>query len=162
MYPHRQTFLLFALAACVTVWCALPLVGRARAKSAQAAAPREVRTLLDAQQAAWNRGDLDGFMAYYWRSDDLRFYSGGTVTVGWQATLDRYTKQYKSEGKEMGALTFSDVDVDATGPDSAFARGRWKVATSKETFEGLFTLVLERFPDGWKIVHDHTSVADKP
>ena len=128
--------------------------GRMGTKAAQHA--------LGNQQMYWNDGDLQRFMEEYWKSDDLRFYSGGTVTTGWQATLDRYTKRYKAEGKEMGHLAFSDVDYVPLGPKSVMARGRWKVVTSKETFEGLFTLILREFPDGWKIVHDHTSVADKP
>lgn len=119
-----------------------------------------IRAVLAAQDEAWNRGDLDGFMQTYWKSDRLRFYSGGTVTSGWQATLDRYRKRYQAEGKEMGKLTFTDLEVDVLGPDAAMARGRWKLKLSKENPEGLFTLVLKKFPDGWKIVHDHTSAAE--
>lgn len=119
-----------------------------------------IRAVLTAQDEAWNRGDLDGFMKTYWKSDKLRFYSGGTVTSGWQATLDRYRKRYQAEGKEMGKLTFTDLEIEVLGPDSAMARGRWKLVLSKEKPEGLFTLILKKFPDGWKIVHDHTSAAE--
>lgn len=119
-----------------------------------------IRAVLTAQDEAWNRGDLEGFMKTYWKSDQLRFYSGGTVTSGWQATLDRYRKRYQAEGKEMGKLTFADLEVEVLGPDAAMARGRWKLKLSKENPEGLFTLILKKFPDGWKIVHDHTSAAE--
>ena len=119
-----------------------------------------IRAVLTDQEGAWNRGDLNGFMKGYWKSDQLRFYSGGTVTSGWQATLDRYRKRYQAEGKEMGKLTFTDLEVEVLGPDAAMARGRWKLKLSKENPEGLFTLVLKKFPDGWKIVHDHTSAAE--
>lgn len=119
-----------------------------------------IRAVLSAQEGAWNRGDLEGFMAGYWKSDRLRFYSGGTVTSGWQATLDRYRKRYQAEGKEMGTLTFADLEVEVLAPDAATARGRWKLKLSKEDPEGLFTLILKKFPDGWKIVHDHTSAAE--
>lgn len=122
----------------------------------------QVKTVLDEQVAAWNAGDLERFMQTYWRSDDLRFYSGGTVTSGWQATLDRYRKRYLAEGKEMGKLTFTDLDVQVLGPDAALARARWKLTMANESPEGLFTLVLRHFPDGWKIVHDHTSKTDTP
>jgi uncharacterized protein (TIGR02246 family) len=116
-----------------------------------------VRAVLDAQVAAWNRGDLEGFMAGYWSSPDLTFFSGPDRTSGWQATLDRYRKRYKSEGKEMGRLTFSDVTVEALGPDAALVRGGWRLEMSKETPGGLFTLIFRRTPDGWRIIHDHTS-----
>lgn len=121
-----------------------------------------VRGVLTEQVAAWNKGDLDRFMGTYWDSDELTFYSGGTVTKGRKAVAERYRKIYQAEGKEMGKLTFSDMEVQALGPDTAMARARWKLVTSKETFEGLFTLILRKFPDGWKIVHDHTSRADPP
>ena len=119
-----------------------------------------IRAVLTAQEAAWNRGDLDGFMKGYWKSDQLRFYSGGTVTSGWQATLDRYRKRYQAEGKEMGKLTFTDLEVEVLGPDAAMARGWWKLKLAKENPEGLFTLILKKYPAAWKIVHDHTSAAE--
>lgn len=123
-----------------------------------------VRAVLAAQVTAWNRGDLDGFMAGYWQDEGLRFYSGGTVTAGWRATLDRYRKRYQADGKEMGTLTFSGLEVEPLGPAAALARGRWGLvfAKSEEKPNGLFTLVLRKKPDGWKIVHDHTSAADPP
>jgi beta-aspartyl-peptidase (threonine type) len=121
-----------------------------------------VRGVLKEQVQAWNKGDLDRFMVTYWDSDELTFYSGGTVTKGRKAVAERYRKTYRAEGKEMGKLAFSEMDVQELGPETALARARWKLVTSKETFEGLFTLILRKFPDGWKIVHDHTSKADPP
>jgi len=117
-----------------------------------------VRAVLDAQVQAWNRGDLEGFMAGYWNSPDLVFQSGASVTRGWQATLDRYRKRYQGEGKEMGRLRFDELDVQVLGADAALARGRWHLVM-KDGSEpnGLFTLVVRRFSDGWRIVHDHTS-----
>jgi beta-aspartyl-peptidase (threonine type) len=116
-----------------------------------------VRAVLDAQVAAWNKGDLEGFMRGYWNSPELSFFSGGTRTRGWQATMDRYQKKYRAEGKEMGALTFSELEIDVLGPDSAVVRGRFRLKMSKEEPTGLFTLLFRRFSDGWRIVHDHTS-----
>ena len=118
---------------------------------------KAIRKVLDDQVAAWNKGDLEGFMAGYWKSDELTFFSGKEVTKGWNATLERYKKRYQSEGKEMGKLTFSELSIDVLGPEAAVVRGRWKVVTSKETLQGLFTLIFKKTADGWKIVHDHTS-----
>lgn len=124
-----------------------------------------VRELLDHQVEAWNRGDLEGYMEGYWRSEQLTFFSGGTVTRGWDATIARYRKRYQSAGKaSMGKLDFSDLEVQRLGPQSAMARGHWHLvmaaAESKEKNEprGLFTLILRRMPEGWRIIHDHTSV----
>jgi beta-aspartyl-peptidase (threonine type) len=116
-----------------------------------------VRQVLLDQQAAWNRGDLEAFMTGYWHSPDLTFFSGGSERHGWDDTLARYRQRYQGEGHEMGRLTFSDLRVEVLGPDTAFVRGHWQVVTGKETLGGLFTLVFRKLPDGWRIVHDHTS-----
>jgi beta-aspartyl-peptidase (threonine type) len=117
-----------------------------------------VRAVLDKQVEAWNRGDLDGFMAGYWNSPDLVFQSGATLTRGWQQTRERYRRLYQAEGKEMGRLRFEELDVQPLSPDAAFVRGRWQL-TMKDGSQpgGLFTLLLRRVGGEWKIVHDHTS-----
>jgi ketosteroid isomerase-like protein len=119
-----------------------------------------VRRLLDAQVAAWNRGDLEGFMKGYWKSDSLTFYSGGKISRGWQATLDGYRKRYQSEGREMGTLVFDLHDVTLLARSEALVRGGWSLKLKDGEPRGLFTLWLRWFPDaGWRVVHDHTSAA---
>jgi len=117
-----------------------------------------VRSVIEHQQDAWNHHDLEGFMAGYWNSPELSFNSGTTQTSGWQPTLDRYRKSYQSGGHEMGKLEFSDLNIQPLAKDAAFVRGAWKLTMSDgKTPHGLFTLIFKKFPDGWKIVHDHTS-----
>ncbi|MGA8428388.1 MAG: nuclear transport factor 2 family protein [Candidatus Sulfotelmatobacter sp.] len=121
----------------------------------------EIDQVLHAQQDAWNRHDLEGFMTGYWNSPELTFFSGATERDGWQATLDRYRAAYASPGHEMGKLEFSGLRIVTLGSDAAFVRGAWHLTMPEgKTPHGLFTLVFRRFPDGWKIVHDHTSVAE--
>ncbi|MGA9977218.1 MAG: nuclear transport factor 2 family protein [Candidatus Sulfotelmatobacter sp.] len=120
-----------------------------------------IESVLRTQQDAWNRGDLDAFMAGYWDSPELTFFSGATERNGWQATLDRYRAAYASPGHEMGKLEFSALRIEMLGPDAAFARGSWHLTMSDgKTPHGLFTLVFRNFPEGWRIVHDHTSAAE--
>lgn len=128
-----------------------------------AAAPRaaaepadEIRALLGAQVAAWNRGDLDGFMDAYWRSDELRFASGGNITKGWAPTLEHYRKSYPDR-TAMGHLNFSILEVNVVAPDAAVVFGRWELVREKDRPAGLFTLVLRHRAEGWRIVSDHTS-----
>ena len=116
-----------------------------------------VRRVLDAQVDAWNRGDLDGFMAGYWNDDGLFYISGGKSVQGLNALKERYATAYQGEGKEMGKLKFSELNIEPVGLDAALVRGRWEVATSRETVGGWFTLLFRYTRDGWKIVHDHTS-----
>ena len=117
----------------------------------------DIRHVLDAQVSAWNKGDLEGFMEGYWHSPKLSFSSGSEVTRGWDATIERYKKKYRSGDAEMGKLTFSDLEIEPLGPDAAFVRGRWQLVRSKDKPGGVFTLIFRKFPEGWRIVHDHTS-----
>jgi beta-aspartyl-peptidase (threonine type) len=120
-----------------------------------------VEAVLRTQQDAWNRHDLEAFMAAYWNSPELTFFSGANERKGWQATLDRYRAAYASPGHEMGKLEFSALRIETLGPHAAFVRGSWHLAMSDgKTPHGLFTLVFRKFPEGWRIVHDHTSVAE--
>jgi ketosteroid isomerase-like protein len=129
-----------------------------RAGETLSAAERGIRSVLDAQVAAWNRGDLDSFMQGYWHSPELTFYSGGTVSTGWDAALARYQRRYQGEGREMGTLDFSNLEIHSVGNNDAWVGGHWhlKMRDGKD-LGGLFTLIFKKLPEGWKIVHDHTS-----
>jgi ketosteroid isomerase-like protein len=117
-----------------------------------------IKAIMLRQQEAWNRHDLEAFMSGYWNSPELTFISNTNETSGWQPTLDRYRKSYQGEGHEMGKLEFSDLKIQPLGNDAAFVRGVWKLTMSDgKTPHGLFTLIFKKFPDGWKIIHDHTS-----
>jgi beta-aspartyl-peptidase (threonine type) len=129
---------------------------------ADAKAVQEIRAVLDAQVAAWNRGELTGFMAGYWASPDLTFFSGGTETRGHEATLERYRKRYKGGGRKMGRLGFSELEIEPLGESSAFVRGRFHLSLLAGDQDGLFTLIFRKLPEGWRIVHDHSSVDPTP
>lgn len=111
---------------------------------------------MDDQVAAWNRGDIDGFMVGYWRSEKLTFVSGTDVTRGWQQTLDRYKKTYDSRAK-MGTLAFTDLEFTIAEDDIAVVIGSWSLAREKDNPHGKFTLTFRKFKEGWRIVLDHTS-----
>ncbi|HXB21994.1 MAG TPA: nuclear transport factor 2 family protein, partial [Candidatus Solibacter sp.] len=116
-----------------------------------------IKHLLVSQIEAWNNGNLQGFMAGYWHSPDLTFFSGTTITEGWEPTLQRYQQRYKGEGKEMGQLEFQDLNIDLLGRRAAVVTGKWQLTMSDgKKPGGLFTLIFKRLPGGWRIVHDHT------
>jgi ketosteroid isomerase-like protein len=136
------------------------LAAACRAPNAVAAQPDELLSVCRAQEAAWNEGDIEGFMSRgYWRSPELTFLSGGSWTRGYDPVLERYRARYATGDAEMGRLSFTDLEPQLLGPDVGLVRGRWalKFADGKET-GGLFTLLMRRLPEGWRIVHDHTSV----
>ncbi len=129
--------------------------------SARAFGPSDrtaVQAVLEAQQAAWNRGDLTGYMAGYLHSDALIFTSGGKIRRGWQDAYDHYKARYGADRAAMGQLSFELVEIDPVGADAAIALGRWKLAGTEHAGGGVFSVILERRPEGWRIVHDHTSL----
>lgn len=117
-----------------------------------------VRAVIEAQAAAWNRGDIEGFMEGYAKEDSITFVSGDTVTRGWQTVLDRYKKNYDSRAK-MGTLTFSELEFKPLSEFYVMAVGRFELARDGDRPRGHFTLVFRRTTGGWRIVHDHTSSA---
>ncbi len=148
-----------------TFWTAILLLVSAMVVQTQTPAkPKEaktvaaIRAVLDAQRDAWNRGDIEGYMDGYERSDQTVFVSGDNVTRGWQTVLDRYKKNYNTREK-MGTLTFSDLEFTLPGKDAAVVLGRWHLQRAKDEPHGRFTLVFRRTKQGWKIIHDHTSSA---
>ena len=137
--------------------CLIGLFSSGAAHSDEKKSETAIREVLDKQVIAWNKGDLSGFMKGYWKSNDLTFYSGKDKKQGWEVTLERYKKRYQGEGKEMGKLTFSELEIQTIGADHAIVKGRWKVEMKKESLDGLFTLIMRKTDDGWRIIHDHTS-----
>jgi ketosteroid isomerase-like protein len=136
----------------------LPTRGDDNSANSTNAEQAAIRRVLDGQAEAWNRGDLEGFMAGYWRSPDLEFYSGDKITLGWDATLARYKKSYQGEGKDMGHLDFSDLQVHTNSSGVAWVSGHWHLKMKDGSEKGgLFTLIFHKMADGWKIIHDHTS-----
>jgi uncharacterized protein (TIGR02246 family) len=118
-----------------------------------------VRAVIDAQQAAWNRGDIEAFMDGYAREETTTFVSGDTVTRGWRTVLERYRARYDSRAK-MGTLTFSEIELKPLSPFYTLASGRWQLtAEGGQTPRGRFTLIFRRTAAGWRITHDHTSSA---
>ena len=119
-----------------------------------------IRAVLAAQQQAWNRGDIDAFLTGYWHSPDLTFSGSNGISRGWDAVLARYKKNYPDRSA-MGTLDFSNLEFRFLGPDAALVLGHWHLKREKDEPGGVFSLVWQRFPEGWRITHDHTSaVAD--
>ena len=122
----------------------------------QQALENAIRQVLQTQQQHWSNGDIDQFMGYYWKSDDLTFSSGGKVTRSWQATLDNYKQRYSSD-KEMGHLYFDNLEITPLGPEAAFVLGEWHLTRDVGNIGGNFTLIFRNIDNRWVIVHDHTS-----
>jgi len=116
---------------------------------------KEITRILAHQKTSWNKGDLESFMSHYWQSDNFTYQSGGNRLEGWESLRLRYKKDYS--GENMGKLSFKDLDINVLSKDIVLVLGRWEVQTKEPLRGGLFTIVFQRRPEGWRIIHDHTS-----
>lgn len=144
----------FALLSILLVFSEARLL--AKAAESHEADRTAIQSVLSAQQAAWNRGDIDAFLAGYWHSPELTFSGSNGVSRGWDGVLARYKKNYPDRAA-MGELNFSDLEFRFLGVDAALVLGKWHLKREKGDIGGVFTLVWQHFPEGWKIIHDHTS-----
>ena len=150
----RSVFLVSGFAVALVMFGSGRLLGTP--DQGRGADTKVINEVLSAQQAAWNRGDLDAFLVGYWRSPELTFSGGNGVSRGWEGVLARYKKSYPDHAA-MGQLDFSDLEFRFLGPDAALVLGQWHLKRESGDIGGVFTLVWQKFPDGWKIIHDHTS-----
>lgn len=120
-----------------------------------------INAVLKAQQSAWNRGDVDAFLKGYWESPELTFSGSNGVSRGYDGVLARYKKNYPDRAA-MGELNFSDLEFRFLGSDAALVLGKWHLKRDVGDIGGVFTLVWQKFPEGWKIIHDHTSAVGFP
>jgi ketosteroid isomerase-like protein len=144
--------------AAAIISCILMATNIAAAAARTPNAVVRIRSILRAQQDAWNRGDIDGFMNGYARSASTVFISEDSVRRGWETVRARYRQKYSDRAK-MGTLSFSDTEINLLSSDAAVVLGRWRVERAKDRPHGRFTLIFRRLPEGWRIVHDHTSAS---
>lgn len=145
----KRHFLMF------TTGTAMFLLMAAGVSAQETKAQAAIRKMMEDQAAAWNRGDIEGFMQGYWKSEKLTFVST-RVTRGWQQTLDNYRRSYDTREK-MGTLTFSDLEISILSKDAAVVLGSWSLKRANDAPGGKFTLIFRKFKEGWRVVHDHTS-----
>jgi ketosteroid isomerase-like protein len=119
----------------------------------------DIMEILNNQQHSWNKGEVDAFLEGYWHSPELTFSGTSGIARGWDAVRTRYKKNY-ADRDAMGQLEFSDLEFQFIGPDAALVLGHWHLTRVKGDIGGVFTLVWRRFPEGWRIIHDHTSAVE--
>ena len=115
-----------------------------------------IRKILDNQTAAWNRGDIDGFMKGYWENDSLMFIGKSGVTYGWSNTLKNYKKNYPDTAT-MGKLAFTLIEVKELSKEYYHVTGKWFLKRSIGDIGGHYTLLFRKINGRWVIISDHSS-----
>lgn len=115
-----------------------------------------IRATIDSSAYAWNQGDLEGYMSFYYKHDSLMFVGNKSKTYGWENTLLNYKKSYPDK-KRMGYLEFSDIEIRFLTRYQVLVSGQWKLKRENDEPFGRFTLYMVYLAGGWKIVYDHSS-----
>jgi ketosteroid isomerase-like protein len=144
----------------IALWIGITFAGTASARMVVQPSKIQIHAVLDAQVEAWNRGDVEAFMQGYRNSPSTSFVTATGILRGWETVLARYKKSYPDRAA-MGTLTFSDLDINVLSPNAAYVVGHWQLQREHDQPGGVFTLIFRKFPEGWRIVHDHTT-AFKP
>jgi uncharacterized protein (TIGR02246 family) len=117
---------------------------------------QRIRALFESGCAAWNRGDIDGYLADYWHSDKVRWVSEGTVRYGFEVIAAAYKARFDSPDN-MGRLEVANLEIQLLGESDALVFGAWIQTTSSARRHGVFTVQLKKIDGEWLIVSDHSS-----
>jgi len=124
--------------------------------AAQSKDEAAILKVLDEQNAAWNRGDVEAFMKGYWENDSLMFVGKSGVTYGWKNTLNNYKKGYPDTAA-MGKLIFTNIKIKRLSKKYYFIVGKWYLKRSIGDVSGHYNLLMEKINGSWVIVADHSS-----
>jgi ketosteroid isomerase-like protein len=123
---------------------------------AQSKDEKTIRRVLSEQTAAWNHGDIEGFMKGYWENDSLMFIGKSGITYGWNNTLKNYKKGYPDTAA-MGKLAFTLIQVKRLSKEYYHVTGKWFLKRSIGDIGGHYTLLFQKINGRWVIISDHSS-----
>ena len=123
------------------------------AQTSEANNKEAILNVLKTQQKAWSNNDLDGFMQGYWKSDSLKFYGAGGLTLGWDKTLANYKKRYPTK-EHSGTLSFTINDISKINEGAYFVMGAYYLKRSVGDANGIFMIIFKKIDGQWKIIAD--------
>jgi uncharacterized protein (TIGR02246 family) len=144
-------------AALAASWLAIRPISAQGSQSEEAA----IREVFDKQTAAWNRGDTAAFMDGYWKSPDTEFAGVSGMIRGWDNVMARYRRVYP-DARAMGHLSFDNIEIRVLCPEAAYATGEFKLERETGQLSGIYTVIVKKFPEGWRAIHDHTTAYPPP
>ncbi len=150
----KRSLAAFAVVLFITTFLLTSLLAESR--HSEERDQKDIRQVLVDQTAAWNRGDIPAFMTGYWNSDKTEFVGTGGILRGYSSVLERYRKSYP-DANAMGQLSFANLQIVMLSKDSAYVLGEFHLQRKKDNPAGVFTLIVRKFPEGWRVVHDHTT-----
>jgi uncharacterized protein (TIGR02246 family) len=151
MKPARHFAVILALFSCAPQSAAPPTPDKATVL-------REMREMMAKSAAAWNRGDLDGFISDYYPDTSTTYIGRRGIIRGPDSIKAQYATRYFAPGQVRDSLSFENIEVDVLGPD-VINTIAWYVLARGDSIvaRGPTSLVMRKTANGWKIVHDHSS-----
>jgi uncharacterized protein (TIGR02246 family) len=118
----------------------------------------EAVKIVVAQEAAWNRGDLEGFLSRYKDDPETQAVLGGSVK-GLANIRSTFRLNYPNR-ESMGTIDYSAVEARELGENFAMATGKYHLERSKKaggSAEGTFIEIMEKTDKGWQIIFSQTT-----
>jgi ketosteroid isomerase-like protein len=117
----------------------------------------EVKRALDGQVEAWNRGDLEKAMTFYWNSPDMLWISRNGTETGYQEVLDGFQKNFTDRSK-MGVYTYDPLHIEQVSPEAVYYVYRWKIdLQGKKLMGGVSSQLWKKIGGNWVITSEHAS-----
>lgn len=141
------------------LFCALPLFAQSQDQLYTATRQQlDVTKVVLAQEAAWNKGDLEGYLSHYKDAPDTQAILSGPVR-GLANIKSAFHISFPNR-EAMGTLDNSDVEVRGLGENFALATGKYHLTRPKKSggnTEGGFVEVLEKTAAGWQVIFSETT-----
>lgn len=151
----RAIFAALVLALAPLAACTTPQATSATTTSDET----QIRAVIARMEAAWNRGDFEGYMAGF-ENPGVVFVSGGRIQDGWQGTLDHYVRDYGGSAERRGSLHFYDIEIEMLAPDAAMLVSHYRLERPERTQEGINTRLMRKIDGRWVIALNHVSSYD--
>ncbi|WP_051189357.1 YybH family protein [Daejeonella oryzae] len=117
----------------------------------------EVKTALEGQISAWNKGNLEGAMSFYWNSDKLLWISKSGTDKGYQPVFESFLSDFKDRS-QMGKFTYEPLHIESLSDEIVYYVYRWKIELGDKKLMGGISSQIWRKPDNkWVITSEHAS-----
>jgi len=115
-----------------------------------------IEAVIRDMEAAWNRGDFEGYVAGF-ANPDVIFVSRGRMQKDWQGTLDHYVRDYGGDAERRGHLHFSNIRIEMLAPDAAQLISDFKLDRPENPQQGINTRLMRKRCGRWVIALNHVS-----
>ena len=120
-------------------------------------AVQEVKRALEGQISAWNKGDLETAMTFYWNSPEMLWISKGGTEKGYKEVYDMFLQDFKDRS-QMGVYSYEPLHIEQVSKEAVYFVFRWKIELDGKGLMGGVSSQLWKKLDGrWVVTSEHAS-----